>query len=94
MALSVLMHRRKESEDTFTKKFGVPEDGEVGLPEMIGAFCVMAQFNLDVEGVGFVKTAPPPTPALELQELKKLVEEQRMAMEGLRKELAEVSAKS
>ena len=30
----------------------------------------------------------------ELQELKKLVEEQRMAMEGLRKEMVEVSAKS
>ena len=47
-----------------------------------------------MEGVGFVKTAPPPTPAPELQELRKLVEDQRMAMEGLKKELAEVSAKS
>ena len=94
MALSVLMDRRKEWEDTFTKKFGVPVDGEVGLPKMIGAFCVMAQCSLDVEGVGFVKTAPPPTPALEPQELKKVVEDQRMAMEGLRKVLVEVSAKS
>ena len=75
MALSVLMERRKEWEDTFTKKFGVPVDGEVGLPKMIGAFCVMAQCNLDVEGVGFVKTAPPPAPTPELQELKKLVED-------------------
>ena len=94
MALSVLMDMRKESEDTFTTKFGVPMDGEVGLPRMIGAFCVMAQCSLDVEGVGFVKTAPPPTPAPELQELKKLVEDQRMAMEARRKELTEVSAKS
>ena len=42
MALSVLMHRRKEWEHTFTKKSGVPVDGDVGLPKMIGAFCVMA----------------------------------------------------
>ena len=42
MALSVLMDRRKEWEDTFVKKFGVPVGGEVGLPKMIGAFCVMA----------------------------------------------------
>ena len=49
-----------------------------------GAFCVMARCTLDVEGLGFVKSAPPPpTPTLELQELKKLVEDQRMAMEGL-----------
>ena len=53
----------------------------------------MAHCSLDVEGVGFVTTAPPPTPAPELQELKKPVADQRMAMEGLRKELAEVSAK-
>ena len=66
MALSVLMDRRKEWEDTFTKKFGVPVDGEVGLPKMIRAFCVMAQCSPDVEGVGFVKTAPPPTPVPEL----------------------------
>ena len=32
MALSVLMDRRKQWEDTFTKKFAVPVDGEVGLP--------------------------------------------------------------
>ena len=94
MALSVLMDRRKEWGDTFVKKFGVPVDGEVGLTKRIGAFCVMAQCSLDVEGVGFVKSAPPPAPAPELQELKKLVEDQCMAMEGLRKELAEVSAKS
>ena len=56
MTLSVLMDRRKEWEATFTKKFGVPVDGEVGLPKMIGAFCVMAQCGLDVEGVGFVKS--------------------------------------
>ena len=55
---------------------------------------MMAQCSLDVEGVVFVKTAPPPTPAPELQELKKLVEDQRMAMEGLRKDLAEVGEKS
>ena len=94
MALSVLMDRRKEWEDTLVKKFGVPADGEVGLPKMIGAFCVMAQCSLSVERVGFVKSAPPPTPAPELEELKKLVEDQCMAMEGLRKDLAEVSAKS
>ena len=78
------------------QKFRVPVDGEVGLPKMIGAVCVMAQCSLDVEGVGFMKTAPAPTLTLapELQELKKLVEDQRMAMEGPRKELAEVSAKS
>ena len=93
MALSVLMDKRKEWEDTFTKRFGVPVDGEVGLPKMIGAFFVMAQCSLDVERVGFVNTAPPPTPAPELQELKKLVQDQRMAMEGLRKKLAEVSVK-
>ena len=34
MALSVLMDMRKEWEDTFTKKFGVPVDGEVGLPSV------------------------------------------------------------
>ena len=94
MALSVLMDKRKGWEDTLTKKFGLPVDAEVGLPKMIGAFCVMAQCSLDVEGVGFVKTAPRRTPAPELQELKKLVEDRRMAMEGLRKEFAEVSAKS
>ena len=59
MALSVLMDRRKEWEDTFIKKFGVPVDGEVGLPQMIGAFCVMAQCSLDVEGVVFVKSHHP-----------------------------------
>ena len=37
MALSVLMNRRKEWEDTFVKIFGVPVDGEVGLPKKIGA---------------------------------------------------------
>ena len=96
MAQSVLMDSRIEWEweDTFVKKFGVPVDSEVGLPKMIGAFCIMAQCSLDVEGVGFVKSAPPPTATPELQELKQVVEDQRMAMEGLRKELAEVSAKS
>ena len=59
MALSEWMDRRKKWEDIFIKKFGVPLDGEVGLPKMIGAFCVMAQCSLDVEGVGFVKSAPP-----------------------------------
>ena len=59
MALSVLMDRRKESKDTFVKKFGVPLDNEVGLSKVIGAFCLMAQCRLDVEGVGFVKSAPP-----------------------------------
>ena len=42
MALSVLMDRRTEWEDTFVKKFGVPMDSEVGLPNVIGAFCLMA----------------------------------------------------
>ena len=94
MALSVLMDRRKEWECTFVKKLGVPVDGEVGLPRMIGAFCVMPHCSLDVEGVGFVKSAPPPAPALEVHELKKLSEDKSMAMQGLRKELPEVSAKS
>ena len=93
MALSVLMDRKKEWEDTFVKKFGVPVDAEVGLPKMIRAFSVMAQCSLDVESVGFVKSAPPPAPTPELQELKKLVDDQRMALEGLRTELARVRAK-
>ena len=66
MALSVLLERRKEWEDSFTKKFGVPVDGDLGLPKTIGALCVMAQCNLDVEGVGFVKTAPHPALVREL----------------------------
>ena len=82
MALSVLMDKRKEWEDTFVKKFGVPMDNEVGLLKMIGAFCVMAQCSLDVEGVGFVKSAPPQNATPKLQDLKKLVEDQCMAMEG------------
>ena len=76
------------------KKFGVPVDSEVGLKKIIGDFCVMAPCSLNVEGVGFVKSAPPQNATPELQELKKLVDDRRMAMEGLRKELAEVSAKS
>ena len=79
--------------DAFVTKFGLPVDSEVSLPKMIGAFCVLAQCSLDVEGVGFVRSAPPQTATPE-QELKKLVEDQCMAMEGLRKELAEVSAES
>ena len=94
MALSVLMDRRKEWRDRFTKKFGVPVGEEVGLPRMIGAFCVMAQCRRYVERVGFVKMAPPTAPAPEVQESKKLVEDRCMAMGGLRKELAAVSAKS
>ena len=43
MALSVLLDRRKEWEDTFTKKSGVPVDAEVWLRNMIGAVCVLAQ---------------------------------------------------
>ena len=43
MALSVLMDRRKEWEDTFVKKFGLPLHSEVELLKMIVAFCVMAQ---------------------------------------------------
>ena len=59
MAPAVLPARRKclpskEWENAFMKKFEVPLDSEVGLPKMIGAFCVMAQCELDVEGVGFV----------------------------------------
>ena len=49
------------------EKVGVPVDREVGLPKMIGALCVMAQCNLDVEGLGFVKSAPPPAPTPALQ---------------------------
>ena len=41
-----------------------------------------------------MKSAPPQNATPELHELKKLVEVQCMAMEGLCKELAEVSAKS
>ena len=55
---------------------------------------MMAQCSLDVEGVGFVKLVPPPAPAPDLQELKEMVEDQRMAMEGLRREFGEVGAKS
>ena len=33
VALSVLLDERKEWEDTFIKKFGVPVDREVGLPK-------------------------------------------------------------
>ena len=80
MALSVLMDRRKEWEDTFVQKVGVPVDSEVGLPKMIGAFCVMAQCCLHVEGVGFVKSSPPQTATPELQELKKLVEDLRTSV--------------
>ena len=94
MSLAVLLERRKEWEDTFIKKFGVPLDSEVGFPKMIGDFRVMAQCELDVEGVGFVQPTPPRRSRQELQELKKQVGDQRMAMEGLHKELAEVSAKS
>ena len=94
MALSVLMDMKKEWEDTFVNKFGVPVDSEVGVPKMIGAFCIMAQCSLDVERVGFLKSTPPQNATPELQVFKKLVEDQRMAMERLRKELAEVSAKS
>ena len=60
MALSVLLGRRAEWEDSFTKKYAVPLDSEVGLLKMIAAFCVMAQCDLDVEGVGFVRAAQPP----------------------------------
>ena len=94
MALSVPMDSRKELEGTFTKKFGVPVNGEVGLPKILGAFCVMGHCSLDVEGLASVKTSPPPTPVPELQELNKMVKDQRMAMERPRRELAEVSAKS
>ena len=57
--LSMLMDRRKEMEDMFVKNFGVPLESEVLLPTMIGAFGVMAQCSLNVEGVGFVKSWPP-----------------------------------
>ena len=82
MALLVLLGRRAEWEDSFTKKFGVPVDSQVGLTKMIGALCVVAQCDLDVEGLGFIPAA------------LKLVESQTRAMEGLKKELAEVNAKS
>ena len=83
VALSVLLDRRKKWEKRFVKKFGVPLDSAGGISKMIRAFCVVAQCNLDVEGVGLVKWTPPPGSAAEVQELKKLVEDQRMAMEGL-----------
>ena len=38
MALSVLMDRRKEWEDTFVKNFGVPVDNEMDLPKTIRHF--------------------------------------------------------
>ena len=41
-----------------------------------------------------METAPPSTPAPKPQDVKKLVEDQRMATEGLRNELAEVNTKS
>ena len=53
----------------------------------------MAHCNVDVEGVVSLKLAPPRgTP--ELQKLKKPLEDQHMVMEGLRKDLADLSAKS
>ena len=94
MPPSVLMDRRKEWEDTVVKKFRVPVDSEVGLRKMICALCVMAHCSLDLEEVDFVKLAHPSPPTLELQELKTLVEDHRMAMQGLHKELAEVNEKS
>ena len=70
MALAVLLGRRKEWEDSFTQKFEVPLDSEVGLPKMIRAFCVMAQCELGVEGVEFVQPTPPQQPPqLAAQEL-------------------------
>ena len=58
----MLPGRRKEWEDAFVQKFEVPLDNEVGVPNMIGAFCVMAQCELDVEGVRFVQLVPPQQP--------------------------------
>ena len=58
MALSVFLDRRKEWEDTFVKKFGVPVDSDVGLPKMIGAFCVMAHYGRGGSGFREVSAAP------------------------------------
>ena len=58
MALAVVPGRRKEWEDAFMKKLEVLLDSEVGLPKMIGAFCVMVQCELDVERVGSVQPVP------------------------------------
>ena len=59
MALSLLWERKKELEDTFMKKVAVPVHNMVGLPKMMGAFCIMAQCSLDMQGVEFVKFVPP-----------------------------------
>ena len=97
MKLSLLLERRSEWEANFVAKYGI-ELGEVGLVKMIASFCVMAQCDLDVASLGFVKMATPPQQpqamSPELLELKQLVEGQAVVMEGLRKQLEAVSAKA
>ena len=97
MKLSVLLERRSEWEANFVAKYGI-KLGEVGLVKMIDSFCVMAQCDLDVASLGCVKMAPPPQQpqamSPELLELKQLVEGQAIVMEGLRKQLAAVTAKA
>ena len=77
MKLSVLLERRSEWEANFAAKYGI-ELGEVGLVKMIASFCIMAQCDLDVASLGFVKMEVPPQQpqALlpELLELKQLVQ--------------------
>ena len=97
MKLSVLLERRSEWEASFVAKYGI-EWGEVGLVKMIASYCVMAQCDLDVASLGFVKVEVPPqqpqTVSPELLELKQLVQGQALVMEGLRKQLEAVSAKA
>ena len=77
MKLSVLLERRAEWEANFVAKYGI-ELGEVGLVKMIASFCVMAQCDLDVASLGFVKMEVPPQQpqavSPELLELKQLVQ--------------------
>ena len=97
MKLSVLLERRSEWEATFVAKYGIKLE-EVGLVKRIAFFSVMAQCDLDVASLGFVKMATPPQQpqamSPELLEVKQLVEGQAVVMEGLRKQLEAVSAKA
>ena len=63
MALSVLMDGRKEWEDTFVKKFGVPVDGEVGLPKMIGVFLRDGAVQPRCGGSGLRDVGTTPSPS-------------------------------
>ena len=59
MKLSVLLEHKSEWEASFVAEYGI-ELGQVGLVKMIASFCVMAQCDLDVASLGFVKMETPP----------------------------------